>query len=79
MIRQHSAPAHDASTVTPSASELSKPAKALYVGGAGNVTVTTLGGNSVTFTAVPAGTVLPISCSHVTAATATNIVALHEE
>jgi len=32
----------------------------LYVGGAGNVTVTTIGQDIVTFTAVPLGTVLPV-------------------
>ena len=32
----------------------------LYVGGAGNVAVTTIGGDDVTFTAVPVGTVLPV-------------------
>jgi len=32
----------------------------LYVGGAGNVTVTTIGGDELTFPAVPVGTVLPV-------------------
>ncbi len=32
----------------------------LYVGGAGNVKVTTIGQDIVTFTAVPVGTVLPV-------------------
>lgn len=32
----------------------------LYVGGAGNVKVTTIGQDVVTFTAVPVGTVLPV-------------------
>jgi hypothetical protein len=32
----------------------------LYVGGAGNVAVTTIGGDDVTFNAVPIGTVLPV-------------------
>lgn len=32
----------------------------LYVGGAGNVKVTTIGEDIVTFTAVPVGTVLPV-------------------
>lgn len=32
----------------------------LYVGGAGNVRVTTIGQDIVTFTAVPVGTVLPV-------------------
>ena len=32
----------------------------IYVGGAGNVAVTTIGGDEVTFNAVPIGTVLPV-------------------
>jgi hypothetical protein len=32
----------------------------LYIGGAGNVRVTTIGGDILTFTAVPLGTVLPV-------------------
>ncbi len=50
---------------------------ALWVGGAGNVTLTTIGGESVTITAVPAGTLIPIACLHITAATASAIIALY--
>ena len=32
----------------------------LYIGGAGNVAVTTIGGDDVVFTAVPVGTILPV-------------------
>jgi len=32
----------------------------LFVGGAGNVAVTTIGGDEVTFNAVPVGTILPV-------------------
>jgi hypothetical protein len=32
----------------------------LYVGGAGNVAVTTIGGDDITFSAVPVGTILPV-------------------
>ena len=32
----------------------------LFIGGAGNVAVTTIGGDDVTFNAVPIGTVLPV-------------------
>jgi hypothetical protein len=50
---------------------------ALYVGGVGDVEVRTVGGTTLTFTAVPAGTILPIRCDQVRAATtATNIVGL---
>lgn len=51
--------------------------RALYVGGAGNL-VAVMDSGAVTFTAVPAGTVLPIRCKRVnsTNTTATAIVAL---
>lgn len=69
-------PAQNAEAVTPGAGALSNTTRALYVGGAGNITVTMAGGGSVSFAAVPAGTTLPIAVTHVTAATATSIVAL---
>ena len=47
----------------------------LYIGSTGNVTVTTSGGDAgVVFTAVPAGTVLPVLVTAVTAATAGGLV-----
>lgn len=50
----------------------------LWVGGAGNVTVTMWDGSTATFTAVPAGTRLDISPMLVNnATTATNIVAMY--
>lgn len=73
-------PAYHAAAVTPhDSTDLSTDARALYVGTAGNLSVETSGGESaVVFTAVPAGTVLPIRVSRVnsTATTASNIVAL---
>jgi hypothetical protein len=67
-------------TVTPSDTYSIKggPARALYVGGAGDVAALNENGVAVTFTAVPAGAVLPIVTSRVNATntTATNIVAL---
>lgn len=52
--------------------------KGLYVGGAGNVTCIDCTNTAVTFTAVPAGTVLPVRTRRVnsTNTTATAIVAL---
>jgi hypothetical protein len=50
----------------------------LYVGGAGNVSVVTIGGDIATFFAVPVGTVLPIQVVRLraTSTTATNVMAL---
>lgn len=57
--------------------DLSKAGR-IYVGGAGAVVVDTIGGDTVTFAAVPAGTVLPVRVKRVrsTSTTATNIVVL---
>jgi hypothetical protein len=66
-----------ATAVTPSdGTEL--PAGAIYVGGAGNVSVVTEGGDTVTFSNVPAGFILPLRVTKVrsTSTTATNIVLL---
>lgn len=54
------------------------PARALYVGGAGNVCALNEEGVAVVFVGVPAGTILPITTKRVksTSTTATNIVAL---
>lgn len=49
---------------------------ALYIGGAGNITLTLQGGNSIQL-AVIAGAILPFKATHVTAATATGIRALY--
>jgi hypothetical protein len=46
----------------------------LYVGGAGNVTVTTLGGDDVTFNAVPIGTVLPVQVLSVKSSTTATLI-----
>lgn len=56
------------------------PARALYVGGAGDVTVIAeFDAGAVTFTAVPAGFILPVRVTRVMAAgtTANAIVALY--
>ena len=54
------------------------PARALYVGTAGNVVAVTSDGVAVTFTGVQGGSILPIYCLRVnsTSTTASNIVAL---
>ena len=50
----------------------------LYVGGAGNVSVVTIGNDIATFFGVPAGTTLPIQVVKLraTSTTATNVIAL---
>jgi hypothetical protein len=50
----------------------------IYVGGAGNVSVVTEAGQTVTFTAPPVGTILPIRTSKVraTLTTATLLIGL---
>jgi hypothetical protein len=74
-----SAPAENALAVTPDdGTNLGYYSRALYVGGAGNLKIDTVGGSTVTFVSVPAGTVLPVRAKkvHATGTTATNIVAL---
>ena len=50
----------------------------LYVGGAGDLKVDTVGGDAVTFVAVPAGSFIPVQVKRVyaTGTSATSIVAL---
>lgn len=57
---------------------LTTDARALFVGGAGNLTLITSGGDAVTFTGVPAGSILPVRTRQVkaTGTTATGIVAI---
>ncbi len=73
------APAGGGEAVTPSDTvSTTTPFRALYVGVTGNVSVLTLSGAVLTFVAVPAGSVLPVSGSRVNATltTATSILAL---
>ena len=68
-----------AATVTPSDSvALPTLAYGLYVGGAGNVALVTEGGDAVTLTAVPVGSVIRLSINQIkaTGTTATNLVAV---
>jgi hypothetical protein len=72
-------PARRAFAVTPSDSTpLARLPKALYVGGAGNVTLRAVDSVADVTIAVQAGQVLPLRASHVRAAgtTATGLVAL---
>lgn len=72
--------------VTPADNTRIETTRALWVGGAGNIVVKfsdvadpTVAGSTVTLTAVPAGTLLPIqvNCVNSASTTATSIVALY--
>ena len=68
--------ANDAVAITKSATADNSFAS-IYVGGAGNVDVVTEAGTTVSFVAVPVGTILPIRTTNVLAtSTATNMVGL---
>lgn len=65
--------------VTPSDTvNLTESARLLYVGGAGNLSLLTAGGSSISLSGVLAGTFVPVQVARVnaTGTTATNIVAL---
>lgn len=66
-----------AAAITPSDSA-SQTYRAIYVGGAGNVAVKTTGGNTVTFTAPPVGSIIPVEVQQVlaTGTTATLLIGL---
>jgi hypothetical protein len=68
-----------AAVVTSDTALLPDPTRGLYVGGTGNVKVDMVSGGTVTFTAVPAGVLLPIQVERVYAngTTATSIIALY--
>jgi len=70
-------PAVDGAAVTPSDTvDLATPTRALYVGGTGDVKVDMVGGSTLTFAAVQAGTLLAIRVRRVyaTGTTAGSIV-----
>lgn len=68
-----------ASAVTPSDSAEIKPTRAVYIGGDGNLRVDMASGDTVTFSGLVAGSVLPVQVKKVysTSTTATNILALY--
>lgn len=74
------APSNDAAAITLSDSAVLDPApRAIYVGGAGNLKVTMLGGGVVTFSGLAAGTILPIRAKVCwsTGSTATLVLGLY--
>lgn len=72
-------PATNFTAVTPSDSaNFAQAARAIYVGGAGDVVLINGAGTAVKFASVPAGTILPCFTTRVnsTNTTATSIIAL---
>lgn len=72
-------PSNDAASITPNDSaDLDTPARAIWVGGAGDLNVDTLEGTTVVLVGAAAGTVIPLAVKRVrsTSTTATNLVAL---
>jgi hypothetical protein len=73
-------PASNAVAITAhDTNELANVSRAIYVGGAGNIVAVMLSGQTVTFTGVLAGTILPIRVKQVksTSTTATALVNLY--
>lgn len=71
-------PATDGVAVTPSDSTVLTTTRYIFVGGAGNLSVVTSAGTTLTLTGVTAGSLLPLRVTKVrsTSTTATNIAAL---
>ena len=74
-----SGPYVSGAAITPhDSNELTFVTRAIYVGGAGAIKLTTVKGDTLTFTALPVGTLLPVRAKIVfsTNTTATNLLAL---
>lgn len=70
--------AQSAVAITLADSDLAHPVRSLYIGVTGDVKVTTVNGQAVTFVGVQGGFILPVSVKRVwlTGTTATNIIGL---
>ena len=71
--------AHGAASITPSDSTVIPMTRALYIGTGGNISVVMVDEQTVTFTNVVGGTILPVQVTKVraTSTTASGIVALY--
>jgi len=72
-------PANKAFTITPNdVSELEEVTRALYVGSSGDISLIMKSGQTIIFSGVSAGSILPIRVSHInsTNTTASNIIGL---
>lgn len=73
------APGVGGAAITPSdTADLGLPARAIYIGGGGNIKLKTVDGSILTFAGLVAGTILPVRALKVysTDTTATSLVAL---
>lgn len=68
----------NAAAITKHDTDKIRPTVGIYVGGAGDVKVGFVNGDTATFSAVPVGTILPVECVQVfsTGTTATLMLAL---
>lgn len=72
-------PAFDAFSITPSDSvDFETPARGIYVGSSGNISLVTPKGNTVVLVSALVGTIIPVQCTRVnsTNTTASNLVGL---
>lgn len=77
--RSFDGPANDGFSVTPNdVAALAEITRAIYVGTAGNISLTLTSGAALTFINVPSGTLLPVRATEVksTGTTATDLIGL---
>ncbi len=72
-------PAQDAFAISgDDSTDLTNSTRSIYVGGSGNIKVTTVDGTTVTFNGAVAGSIIPVRVKRVfsTGTTATNLIGL---